>query len=630
MFNHDIQADYITLDGQKIEIGEVTYTIDCYDDGNVIGSAIARKLEFTTDAGVDFEEREFTYTAVVYENGAAEETQLGTFIAVEVTKTDNTGLTKVTATDTMLRFSVPYETTLDYHGGGVTVADVLAECCEVCQVPLASGQTIANLGFVVDSNQFTDGQLYRDVIKAIAQISGTYAQIIDDALVFRLQSGRPPVSITGTEYATLDAKRTTHPINTVALRNSQVEGENVTKIKEGTPESGQNLLVIADNPFAYTQEKREQLIDALFDAVVDWGYVAYESKGSAHPALQCGDPVQVMCLDGTVLNSYVLRMEYRSPNGVESTIAAPSMTKATVQYQFAPDAKDLAKRTEIRVDKAEGQITSLAEKTDEIYLSTDAQWKDLERRIVENQTRIEQTAQQVMASMSVTGGNNILQNSVGYKGLDYWTVSDPISYAIVQNAETDQNTISGSGILLNSGSYEQSFHTEIGAKYTLAFKYSKAGIGEQVSTVQIATARTSVDVLNTAKTASFLEVSYTWTAEEPAYTVRVYTQNDAFSVYDMRLNMGDSGQTWSQGKDEIYGKGLLLDKTGIEINALDGSATKLQIDNDSLYIKNGNATKAEVSDEQVYGQSIRAENALRIANVEFRALSKTRIIIAEV
>ena len=150
------------------------------------------------------------------------------------------------------------------------------------------------------------------------------------------------------EYSEADIKRLTHPLNLVSLTNSQIEGENITLRDETSiAQNGENALIINDNPFAYNQDKRTQLITPLFNAVKGFEYKSYSFKFQMLPWIETLDKVQFF------------RFTYKSPNGVESTIEAPSETRATIAYQNIPDALEIAKRTEILVDKQNQIIESV-------------------------------------------------------------------------------------------------------------------------------------------------------------------------------------------------------------------------------------------------------------------------------
>ena len=379
------QYDKIILDGQEYDINNVEYEDDCYLDGNIFGTAIARTLDFEIENIVDLENKEFKYlTGIKTENGI-EWIDLGTFITQEVDPNDTTGITKVTAMDYMLKSNIEYVSNLNYASGTVTILQVLQEACQKAGITLATTD-FANAGFIVDSNQFTEGSLIRQVFQAVAQISGTFAKVrYDDKLYFITPKTTglkvkdvhkmlvkdlnllPVSKLAGCEfkmkmndYSELILKRNTHPINLVSLGMSDVEGENVVKRdEESIAEDGENSLVINDNPFAYTEEKRKQLITALFDTVKGFEYTSFEITGQAKPYQETGDEVVVVDKDGTFSYSFLFRFNYKSPNGLESEMSAPSLTKATVNYQNVETAEQIAKRTELRVDKQEQTITGI-------------------------------------------------------------------------------------------------------------------------------------------------------------------------------------------------------------------------------------------------------------------------------
>ena len=385
------QYDKIILDGQEYDINNVQYEDDCYLDGNVFGTAIARTLDFEIENIVDLENKEFKYlTGIKTENGI-EWIDLGTFITQEVDPNDTTGITKVTAMDYMLKSNIEYVSNLNYESGTVTILQVLQEACQKAGMILGTTD-FANAGFIVDSNQFTEGSLIRQVFQAVAQMSGTFAKVRhDDKLYFITPKttglkvkdvhkmlvkdlNKLPISkLAGCEfkmkmndYSELILKRNTHPINLVSLGMSDVEGENVVKRdEESIAEDGENSLVINDNPFAYTEEKRKQLITALFDTVKGFEYTSFEITGQAKPYQETGDEVVVVDKDGTFSYSFLFRFNYKSPNGLESEMSAPSLTKATVNYQNIASSEEQAiKRTELIVDKQNQTITGLITKTD--------------------------------------------------------------------------------------------------------------------------------------------------------------------------------------------------------------------------------------------------------------------------
>lgn len=382
------QVDKIVVEGNEYRITNVVYSDDCYLDGNIFGTAIARTLEFDIENNIDLEKKEVEYWTGVYVNGSIEWFCLGKFIVDDVEPNDISEISKVRAMDYMLKASTVYETHLNY--GYVTILDVIKEVCTNCGLKLGTTD-FANSDFVVDSNQFDEGTLNVQVIQAVAQISGTFAKIKSDNKLYFITPTQTYLTVeevnsltvqglnelpveklfidhdkvkelTKNDYEKLILKRNTHPINIVSLGMADVEGENIViRDEESVQEHGENALVINDNPFAYTQEKREKLILALFEKVKGFSYTAFEITGQSKPFVETGDELIVVDMHGVCYRTFMFRFNYNSPDSLESEMSAPSIIKATVQYQNVLNALEKNKLTEWRVDKANQTISGLVE-----------------------------------------------------------------------------------------------------------------------------------------------------------------------------------------------------------------------------------------------------------------------------
>ena len=359
------QVDKIILNNQEYRITNVEFYDDVYSEGNIFGTAIAKCLEFEIENIVDLEGKEIEYQTGIIVNGSTQWISLGNFIIQDIEPNDTTNIAKVSAIDYMIKSNIPYESNLNYGDGTVTLLDVLQEVCTNSAITLATME-FPNSTFIVDSNQFAEGTLNRQVIQAVAQMSGTIAKIKNNELHLLGPGTEISKVFTLNNYEEAEIKRATHPINLVSLGMTDIEGENVVLRDDASISlNGENSLVINDNPFAYTQAKREKLITALFDAVKGFEYKAFSFKCQGLPYLETMDKVQFSDKEGNTYDSYVFRFNYKSPNGLESTIEAPSIIKATVAYQNVLDALEISKRTEILVDKQNQKIESVVSQTDE-------------------------------------------------------------------------------------------------------------------------------------------------------------------------------------------------------------------------------------------------------------------------
>lgn len=426
------QYDKIVLGNEEYYINNVQYCDDCYLDGNIFGTAIARTLDFEIENIVDLEKKEFEYlTGIKTENGI-EWISLGNFITQEI-ETDELGnIMTVNAMDYMLKTNIEYTSDLQYSNNNITLGQVAQEACNKAEITLATTD-FANIDFIVDSNQFAEGSLIREVIQAIAQISGTFAKIRSDNKLYFITPKRSALKVRDvhtmfvkdldklklkylagnknkiklSDYSELSLKRNTHPINLVSLGMSDVEGENVVmRDEQSILFDGENSLVINDNPFAYTQAKREQLITALFNTVKGFEYTAFEIKGQSKPWIETGDEVTVVNTDKTYSYSFLFRFNYKSRNGLESEMSAPSIIKATVAYQNVLEATDIAKRTEIIVNKQEQTITGI--------IDNQSKFEDQLSRVEQTVGQIQQQVQDtIVYKREVSGTTEIYLEDAG-------------------------------------------------------------------------------------------------------------------------------------------------------------------------------------------------------------------------
>ena len=150
------QYDKIILDNKEYYINNVQYCDDCYLDGNIFGTAIARTLDFEIENIVDLEKKEFEYlTGIRTENGI-EWISLGNFITQEAEPDELGNVITVSAMDYMLKSNVEYKTELDYGSGTVTILQVLQEACE-------------NAGITLATTDFANATLYQSLLTIAEQ-----------------------------------------------------------------------------------------------------------------------------------------------------------------------------------------------------------------------------------------------------------------------------------------------------------------------------------------------------------------------------------------------------------------------------------------------------------------------------
>lgn len=671
-----IQYDKIKIGDKEFPISNVQYCDDCYDEGNIFGTAIARTLDFEIENIVDLEKKEFEYFTGIRVEDTVHYISLGKFITTDVEPGDTTLINKVSSMDYMLKANIQYETKLDYSSKKVTILDVLEEASSNAGLELATKE-FANSDFIVDSNQFEVDAIIRQVFQAVAGISGTFAKIRSDNKLYfitpklidskkytvkevhkmlvadlnklKVRTITNDLKVLGIEkestkqvdemlvksmnniavkrlttninepslekqsdYTELVLKRNTHPINVVSIGMSQVEGENITlRDEESIAEDGENFLTINDNPFAYTQEKREQLIVALYEKVKGFSYTAYELKGQCKPYSETGDPIWVLDADGAITSSFLFRFTYKSPNGLESEMSAPSIIKSTVEYQNVPSDLERIRRTEIIVDKQQGTIDAIIDKQTEdgskinsLQANADETTDTISKIIEDYQEQIAQlklTIDGLTNTVSTKGGGNIFSYSK-----ENWNES------ITEYTNTDlkQNSISGLGYELVIGTTKQEVQLKNGI-YTISFLYKNIN---NLDNAKVIINGESFNLEYTNNKWKEFEKTINVTANTISISF-VTDTNNAIYITDLMGNIGDEKQTWEQNANETYTDTVQIGK-GIQVNSSETNTyTRIDSDGNRVFNKATGKVISEFTDKGMETQDMVVNGKAEIAGM---------------
>lgn len=671
-----IQYDKIKIGDKEFPISNVQYCDDCYDEGNIFGTAIARTLDFEIENIVDLEKKEFEYFTGIRVEDTVHYISLGKFITTDVEPGDTTLINKVSSMDYMLKANIQYETKLDYSSKKVTILDVLEEASSNAGLELATKE-FANSDFIVDSNQFEVDAIIRQVFQAVAGISGTFAKIRSDNKLYfitpklidskkytvkevhkmlvadlnklKVRTITNDLKVLGIEkestkqvdemlvksmnniavkrlttninepslekqsdYTELVLKRNTHPINVVSIGMSQVEGENITlRDEESIAEDGENYLTINDNPFAYTQEKREQLIVALYEKVKGFSYTAYELKGQCKPYLEIGDPIWVLDADGAITSSFLFRFTYKSPNGLESEMSAPSIIKSTVEYQNVPSDLERIRRTEIIVDKQQGTIDAIIDKQTEdgskinsLQANADETTDTISKIIEDYQEQIAQlklTIDGLTNTVSTKGGGNIFSYSK-----ENWNES------ITEYTNTDlkQNSISGLGYELVIGTTKQEVQLKNGI-YTISFLYKNIN---NLDNAKVIINGESFNLEYTNNKWKEFEKTINVTANTISISF-VTDTNNAIYITDLMGNIGAEKQTWEQNANETYTDTVQIGK-GIQVNSSETNTyTRIDSDGNRVFNKATGKVISEFTDKGMETQDMVVNGKAEIAGM---------------
>ena len=345
--------EYIVIDNKEVDIkGNLSDT--AYKDTTFFGKFNLKMLKFETENDIDYKKKEFTY----YKEVDGEALKIGTFIVTDVSDSDTFESVNVTAYDYGLKFANPYKSTLNYSDGNVTLFQVIQEICTNCDVELEN-TSLPNGSFIVDSNQFVNGEQYGDVVAQASVINGMFATInSNDKLEFIFTNETNEII---EDYVELDDKRDTWPITSVLVAtNEDLETAGAVKKDQSLIEQyGEHWLKIYSYGFAYSTIKCQQLVEAIFNQVKGFAYSSFKSEYSFLPYLSLGDKIKFKNKEGKLVDSVILRYE---TNYDEITLEAPSIISASVQYTLPETDEQKLDKVGIEVNQALKTIELLSEK----------------------------------------------------------------------------------------------------------------------------------------------------------------------------------------------------------------------------------------------------------------------------
>lgn len=375
---------------QENYIQEFTIDSGCYVDGEIIGTVYSKKLEtkLIDSKTIDLQNKEFiSKVGVVYNNNTNEYEELGKF-TVESPKEEQTDNASsfVAYDDLINHIDDRYVTELDYddEGNSITLSDVYEELCRHLELtPVTT--TFTNSNIPVNSNPFTNGEKNRDVLKSIEKVSCSYAKIDkwNNTIDLVWLSDTLDYTFTLDDYASLEGGKTIYgPINTLIIRNSEIEEENVSiSDQESIEEYGEHQLVIAEDYFLYDAALREAAIQAIWNKVHNLTYVDCKLKTyTGKPFLDIGNKIRVYTDENNYFDTYVLKHEFKFNGAFESVIESPALTEQEIKTKQDITLQEKLRNTQIIVNKQEGTITGLVSKTNEMDVTVNNNYQDLNNK----------------------------------------------------------------------------------------------------------------------------------------------------------------------------------------------------------------------------------------------------------
>lgn len=368
-FKHNITRAKIVYDNTEINydngIKEMTLEDSVYvPDVGFIGQATSKKLTLIlldNEQTINLENKEFELYIGADYNNQTYYINYGKFIVNEPPENDSTnGTIKIIAYDYMIKFNKIYQDEVTYP---IKLKDYLSNICTQAGVQLGS-QTFPNQNFWVSDNQF-EGKQLREVIKHIAKCAFSWARIGQDNKLYLDFNATGNVTETFglDDYKQDGFKRANEyygPINKVTYADSDIQGQEKSVFDESSIALiGTKELVIYDNFFAYTKQKRQDLIQSG-NVLFGFNYMPVtqlELTGAIY--LDCTDIIQVIDDKNNTITTRVFSHTIKYNGVISDTVSAPALSNNQQTYKNINTPANTNNIIEIIVDRAMKQIKSI-------------------------------------------------------------------------------------------------------------------------------------------------------------------------------------------------------------------------------------------------------------------------------
>ena len=238
----------------------------------------------------------------------------------------------------------------------------------------------------------------------------------------------------------------------------------------------------------------------------------------------------------------------------------------------------------------------------------------LENQIVSQQKIIEElqiTIEGLTNQLTKTGGNNLIRNSVGAFGQEYWegTIEQYIDTDVMINNE------SKSSIRLKSGSINQIINNIKNGKYIVSFNYKKL--------LELATVSVTIngEVFDLTENGYWKEFYQEITITDYTFSIKFTSSDDnSCLIGDLLLLAGTQRQFWTQNANETntetvkIGEGIRVDSTSRNVY------TRIDADGNRTFNKTTDERVAEMTDQGVFANELEVKGQAKINSLLIQSI----------
>ena len=492
--------------------------------------------------------------------------------------------------------------------GSVTALWLVKYVC--AQVGVEFGQeSFTNSDFVIDRNPFQAGETCRDVIKCIAQLALSWARIDWDNKCY-IDFGENTMMLTNDEtniidnnqYYTLETKKEIYgPINAVYVGMENVDGTTlaIAKDEESIANNEEHAIYIYNNPLLYTPELREILkTNGSGYKLIGLSYNQLITETVGHPWLKGNELITILDMENNTRPTFPFNRTIEYSGHIRTILDSMGETKVESTLTYESNVIKSIKNALLLVDKANGEITSLTTKTD-----------DISSNLKENYYTVKQTNEVVQNATkgwtntyTSAGGNNRIRNSGLYfedsTGFEYWEGN---CKKVVYDMAMSQTALQ-----LQPGKFSQTINGLPRGNYTVSFEYeilnalgvtkviiTSSNVVKEFNLKTYVSSKYKEDEEGNVISQPLKAFDETFTVNENGILIVSFETDviDACLIYDLICNVGLSALVWTQHPNEITTDTVNISK-GITITSSADEDVTFKANYDGIRIEDSEGNKS--------------------------------------
>lgn len=272
-------------------------------------------------------------------------------------------------------------------------------------------------------------------------------------------------------------------------------------------------------------------------------------------------PVNIGRITGSITNN-IAQLESRMTNAEQKITDSAIINTVTSSIEYQTDLQAKANAQ----DLANYATTfDLAETQANINASVDAKISAIDLSVYATKSEVTQTAQDMTIKFSSGGGVNLLRNSVGFAGTDFWTITGTVS--TIQNAELDLKG-SKSGFVLTGGTISQQILVT-SQWYTISAIVKKGTAGTGYLKVTDGTTTQIVNLLDgTAYDYQKIQVQIQPVGNQLTVELNGDVASGGVIFTSVMANVGQVALQWQLSVGEVYNSNIRMDLNGIRVSQI--------------------------------------------------------------